>query len=589
MKGKRFIQYAFFTLLSPDSPTHEQTDELSTPLLQSIETAHLVVSPEPQANILESPWGGDVSLDLTKYSLEDQYLLSMRSPDGSLLFCTPQELEQFLLSGGSIPEAEQYALASTRLQNPLHRVCDKAGLSLYKEKGGTLDELALLLDIADQTDSLFKTWEEVALYKASGGDAAFAQDLGGVANGDGSVVFRTPQDYISAALVRRDKNITVDMIQKFHSIKDEAGSELFRTAYDLLPVLAAVLDRSIPLDDLIGLGTITTSDGKLLFKTQEDYSRAAYNTNLAVTAQLIALAKRKNHKDEPLFTRGGDAVLYAHLGKNDTYLQKLLAIKNKSEEQIFSDGRYITPFAMLDGKFNDAQSLADLVDADDNPLLKPYQVARYAALGYNADSLFHQSPTDKPDMLLLFSQSDLNSAFQNSDVKAKLVELRRTYDVTVEFLEDDTLFEREPNALQNMQLFTVAGHGSSSAITLGEGTEEKYFLDKSDASFCQALSSLPSDAVIFLFSCSTASGGAEADTFANYVAGCALGRKVIASTEPFASSDFTITSSYPFSVEITVKERYPYDRDPITNASVTKNATYERVAQQQVVVTKVEE
>lgn len=589
MKGKRLIPYALFTLLSSNSPTHDQSDALlmNTPLLQSIETHHLVVSPDPQTDTLESPW--TVDFDPTEYTLEDHYLLSMRSPDGSSLFCTPQELEQFQLYLGSIQEAEQYALVLTKLKNPLHRVCDKAGLSLYKEKGGALEELLILLDITedgtDKTDSLFKTWEDVALYKASGGDATFAHELAGITNGDGSIVFRRPQDYTSAALIRKDKNITVDIIQKVHNIKGEADNELFRTAYDLLPVLAAVLGPSIMLDDFVALGDIKAADGRLLFKTAEDYSRAS-NTTFK-KEQLIALAKLKNRKGEPLFTRGADAVLYAHLGKNDTYLETLLAIRNKTGKQIFSDGSYIAPFAMMDGKFSDAQSLADLVDADNKPLLKPYQVARYAALGYNADSLFHEAATDKPNMLLLFSQSDWNGAFQNTDVKAKLFELRKTYDVVVGFLDDDTLFEREPNALQDKQLFTVAGHGSSSAITLGDGTEEHYFLDKTDTAFCQALTYLPSDAVIFLFSCSTASGGAGADTFANYVALCAPGRKLIASTEPFASSDFKITSSYPFSVTITVKDKYPYNQNPITNTIVTMDATYERVAQQ-LVITKVE-
>src|SRR3989338_9573489 len=114
----------------------------------------------------------------------------------------------------------------------------------------------------------------------------------------------------------------------------------------------------------------------------------------------------------------------------------------------------------MQGNPADAKSLADLIDADNKPLLKPYQVVRYAALGYNADTLFNEPRSSKPNMLLLFSQNDWNGAFQNTDIKKKLAEARNTYDVTVGFLEDDTLFDRIPEAFKDMQLLTVAAHGN---------------------------------------------------------------------------------------------------------------------------------
>ncbi len=588
MKGTKLPLYALMTLLS-SSPTLEEANALSvyTPHAQSIEVPlNNSIFPAPFVQLPEDP-------DATSiwYTLPTQDFMVLQSVDGAQLFCTAQEVEQFQQKGGTLEEAQAAALVLTSLNNSLHRVCDKPGFSLYKVNDGKLEDIVDLLKITedgtDQTDSIFKTWEDVVLYKASGGDIPFAQELASIVNGDGSPLFATPQDYASAALMRKDKKISTDAIRKLHAIKDESGKEVFTTARELLPVLGGVLQQSTTLDAFISFSEIKTPDGRPLFKTADDYSRAAYN--VVTKDQLAALAKLKNRKGDPLFTRGADAVQYARAGKDDSYLIELLGIRNAAGEQIFSNGSYLAPFAQMLGNPTDAKSLADLVDADNKPVLKPYQVVRYAALGYNADTLFHEVQTNKPNMLLLFSQNDWNGAFQNSDIKKKIAEARNTYDVTVSFLEDDTFFDRDPDAFKDMHLFTLAAHGSPDGSQLGYGTDESYYLDKSDASFCQALTYLPSDAVIFLFSCSTASGGAGADNFANYVVTCAPGRKLIASTESFASNDFTIDTMSPFSVTITVEDTYPYNKDPLTNTPIKTDATYRVTTQpQQVVITKIE-
>lgn len=501
-------------------------------------------------------------------------LLNIKNSAQEPLFATSDEAATYLAYNGTLDDAHVYAEVTLMLGSPVGRTM-RGGLSSFIAENGRMEEALGLLTVTvpanGKEDSVFQTWEDLALYKFVGGTKEYAAQLASFRNKDDSAPFSSAQDYIYAAYVKAD----IKTVTALHELKNNDDVEIFATAQDMLAVCSNYTNESkrITNEKIAQLRKIKTLSGKFLFATVDDFFSAAgidvsYN-------ELQNLASIPADTGDSLFAVGADAVQYAVTKKGDQYLQKLRAIENNEGTHIFTDGAYVAAYAAMDGKPEAAQQLADWIDGKNNPSLLPYEVIRYAALGFTQEDLT-AADTEKPNALGFIGISDYNHAFLDLIVKGHLKKLRDTYDFHLEFIQKDTAPEQKYTTLKDYSLLLLGGHGDGELrrIRLGEGAEESAYLDETDEEFCKLLDTLPSDAHVFVFSCYAGIGGEVGNNFANYVAACAPGRTVISSMTPMAAGNITIETAYPFTAQINTAERYPYNMDLRQKKEQRINATY---------------
>ncbi|MBI5072651.1 hypothetical protein HZA99_02440 [Candidatus Woesearchaeota archaeon] len=498
----------------------------------------------------------------TQENITIDALLNVRNSAQEPLFLTADEAAIYAAHNGTLSDAHLYAEVTTLSGTPVRRT-NKGGLSLFAAENGRLEEALSLLavsvpDAAGEQDSVFQTWEDLALYKFVGGTPEYAAQLASFRNRNETAPFSSAQDYIYAAYANADmKTLTA-----LHELKDNDDAEIFTTARDLLPVAVNTTNNPLRItpDKIAQLRKIKTLSGKYLFATVDDFFAAA-GTDVSYN-EIQNLAVVPTDTGDSLFTAGA-AIQYAAAKKGDGYLDKLLAIENAESTRIFTDGASVAAYAAMNGIPEIAQQLADLLDEQKNPFLLPYEAIRYAALGFTEKD-FIPLETKKPNALVFFGILDYNQAFLNGVMRDHLKEIRAAYDLRLEFIQEDTAPEKEYATLKEYSLLVLAGHGDGELhrIRLGEGTEESAYLDQTDTGFCKLLDTLPPDAHIFLFSCYAGIGGEKGDNFANYAASCAPGRTVISSTTIINAGAITVETEYPFTARINAAERFPYNMDP---------------------------
>ncbi|MBI5398499.1 hypothetical protein HZB03_03470 [Candidatus Woesearchaeota archaeon] len=190
------------------------------------------------------------------------------------------------------------------------------------------------------------------------------------------------------------------------------------------------------------------------------------------------------------------------------------------------------------------------------------QIRRFYQLKLSPDEVLHFHDTEKPNALLIYPSADGNGAFYDVSSQKFLANVKEKYDVGVLVATVEQEVYAAIDEIPTIELLVLSGHGTKDSLRLGERNpaeqkhanyrNEEFMIDLYDWKLLKHLDKLSPNATIFLNSCSTATGGKEADNLANFVSFAASRRKVIASKEDFKTQEINVVSRYPLELKIEV-------------------------------------
>lgn len=231
----------------------------------------------------------------------------------------------------------------------------------------------------------------------------------------------------------------------------------------------------------------------------------------------------------------------------------------------------IAAFAATDCQDPSEEENISIFRAADDPEQLPFvfssPATELAARGFDEgyQTLFQDigldlADTGKPNALAIFPASDHNGAFSSIHLGWVVRGLAEHFDLQPFVArQEQEVYAALSHFAPETDLLIFFGHGTQRSISLGEedcrlfacNRGETYTLDLSDEDELAAyLDLLPSDAVIFLSSCSTGYGEAGAENLANLVMASAPGRTVYAGSAPFQPGGVRVNRWYPFDVTI---------------------------------------
>lgn len=308
-----------------------------------------------------------------------------------------------------------------------------------------------------------------------------------------------------------------------------------------------------------------------------------YDTHERACPWYISFAKcseRSGRKDKVPSSILGRGCFFVSFEQHNVYIFPCLSsgramLKERIRKVVFAALLYfpssITGLAATDCQEVSDENLSVVSPVADDPepvLFSPFsQAEELASRGFGAGyiSLFQElgidfAETEKPNALAIFPATDHNGAFSSSSLENFVRGLAEHYDVqpfvAAQEQEAYAAFDRYASETDFLILF---GHGTPRSLSLGEDDcrlrechrDETYTIDLSDEEeLCASLEGLPSDATIFLSSCSTGYGLRDADNLANRVMAAAPGRIVYAGSAPFQPGGVTVRQWYPFVVTI---------------------------------------
>ena len=134
------------------------------------------------------------------------------------------------------------------------------------------------------------------------------------------------------------------------------------------------------------------------------------------------------------------------------------------------------------------------------------------------------------------------------------VKTRQFYDCFILVAGDEAQIYGALDSIPDLALARLGGHGNKKGITMdilysAEVDDERKQLGVEDSELGNHLRNMLPDGRIFIYGCSTAEGGRNADNFANSVIKWSNGKVVYAATEPFGEPK--LISVYPFAVKLT--------------------------------------
>ena len=184
---------------------------------------------------------------------------------------------------------------------------------------------------------------------------------------------------------------------------------------------------------------------------------------------------------------------------------------------------------------------------------------RLFSLGYQPSEALEFTDTPKPNAVVIYPQADPNGAFETPEAYKFFFTLRLHYDVGVRIVHGDTEAFAYARTIPYPELIVWSGHGDPYTVRFGEpGLRNPvsymspfYTYDTTDEKRATIFfQSTPSNAIIFLNSCSTAKGGEKETNIANDTIRYAQPRRIIASTIPFQEREIQIDQAYPFDARI---------------------------------------
>ncbi|MBU0470220.1 MAG: hypothetical protein KKA62_06110 [Nanoarchaeota archaeon] len=274
--------------------------------------------------------------------------------------------------------------------------------------------------------------------------------------------------------------------------------------------------------------------------------------------------------------------------------EKLNEIKDSKGDHFFSC-EDIAKYIGYGGTVEYAQKLASLKDEKGNNLFYGAQLPQLAALNLSVDELINFKDTEKPNALFVYPTSDINDedkegAFRTSSAVKFFNRIKKEYDVkaVVASREEEVYNAIKPE--YGFKLLVLTGHGSKNTLQLGACDNlddkceiEKHIIDTNDFDFSIPLNNLHKEAVIFLNSCSTAEGREDIFNLANTIHMFSYRRKVIGSEVPFAQGHLDVKSSYPFDVQIKVKN---VDKTYVVESDNNQNENYGVINLEAIVLSK---
>jgi len=233
--------------------------------------------------------------------------------------------------------------------------------------------------------------------------------------------------------------------------------------------------------------------------------------------------------------------------------EALAMMKNMRGEPVFPEERERSLFGLARGTVSYAQTLA-------NAGFDGTSIYRFQQLGLSLDEILSFHDTERPNAVIIYPADDDARTFEREmDAEEGIAEehqlfrkASQAYDTWVRIASNERTIYGALATVPDIKLLIIGGHGNPSSMRLGSDESEEAMLDCSDAELREYLSLLPSDCSIFLYSCENAAGD---DSFADYVALQAHGRRVLAANEEFRTEDVWITSIYPFNACI-IKQNY---------------------------------
>lgn len=209
-----------------------------------------------------------------------------------------------------------------------------------------------------------------------------------------------------------------------------------------------------------------------------------------------------------------------------------------------------------------ADSLAGI--KDDNGKLKydSFHIYRFSQLNFSRDELEIFNDTEKPNALIQLPWALEDGAFESKTLNSLIEKLKNHYDLKIVLAGEENDLYQELNNFSEISLLFLSGHGNPQYFSLQlrnlelkkDKSNEHYFIDVNDKELQSYLSRLRSDAVIFMFSCSTAGTPPVGEkNLAVVITEMAQGRKVIAARKDINVDGVSIKSYDPFDAKVFVK------------------------------------
>ena len=277
----------------------------------------------------------------------------------------------------------------------------------------------------------------------------------------------------------------------------------------------AFVDGSIDDPFVKGLSSLTATDGVPLFTCEEVFAFRDFGGDLQYAQELASLTDAEGKRS---FT-GKDIVTFKKAGGTTEYAKKFLSYKDEIGKIPFHGS----------------------------------QLSQFFRLGLGLEQVVTFTDTSKPNALLVYPTSDhpknddgtydndnfYVGNFRNDYSIMLFKKISNGYDVkVVAASQEEEVYTAICSGIP-FQLLVISGHGSRESLSLGDNDprlkkaekDEMYSIDVNDTEMEQHLRCLDPKAVIFLNSCSTAEGGADARNLANEMAAWAKGRTVIAALD----------------------------------------------------------
>jgi len=223
-------------------------------------------------------------------------------------------------------------------------------------------------------------------------------------------------------------------------------------------------------------------------------------------------------------------------------IRSLADLTNPNGESVFTEGFVIRHFLEDNGTVEYAQQLADAGYSG-------RQIVALNGLGLTVEETLHPRDSELPNFLLSLPHYDDNFSFYRNAEEWR--EILPSYDTFVIFADDETDIYHAIEAIPDIELLSLEGHGTKTSIFLsydeaiGEEDREEFVIDMNDTELERYLDMLSPNAVISIDSCDTALGGRDHYNLFRVIVNMAHGRTVIGADGKIYPLSTELLSEYP--------------------------------------------
>ena len=231
---------------------------------------------------------------------------------------------------------------------------------------------------------------------------------------------------------------------------------------------------------------------------------------------------------------------------NDSIIlnSEVFQLANRNGKLIFYNLEDVSLLVEDGGNLNDARMYAERGFYLNDMLI-------FLTLGINLED------TERPNAVITFPYTDTHSRpFGRHNLNHFLETLAEDYDIFPFLVRNVQEVKEAIYSNNDIELLILFGHGSRRSILLERNGDYRERIDIGDIQFCDYISHLNENAVIYLGSCLNGEGGRGAENLANMFMDCADGRTVISATDTFVPRRVRINSTYPFDISIPSNHNY---------------------------------